>query len=245
VKSELSNLIELQKTDTRLRQLKGNIESATTRRAELQEQFEQHASSIREIQNRLAGAKDKKADLERQIIEAKTSHERADRNLKTAQDQKQYEAAMREIDSLDRQISKFETEVLEQLEIIDEVNGVLEERKDEIANLESDWEKTVAEFEASLAAEEKELKKLGAAREDVLSRLPARLAAVYDRLVSRSRDGIAVAEVIDGSCSACFMSLRKQIVVELRTTNDIITCESCTRILYVSEGESQEATATS
>ncbi len=243
MKSELSNLIELQKTDTKLRQLKENIETATTRRAELQDEFEQHASSIREIQNRLAAAKETKADLERQIIEAKTSHERADRNLKTAQDQKQYEAAMREIDSLDRQISKFETEVLEQLEIIDEVNGVLEERKEEIANLESDWEKTLADFESSLATDRKEFDKMSKARDRVLSSLPERLAAVYDRLVSRSRDGIAVAEVINGACSACFMSLRKQIVVELRTTNEIITCESCTRILFVNSDEHQEATA--
>jgi len=243
VKSELSNLIELQKTDTRLRELKNNIESADTRRAELQEEFEEHASSIREIQNRLEAAKTAKADLERQIIEAKTSHERADRNLKTAQDQKQYEAAMREIDALDRQISKFETEVLEQLEVADEVNAVLEERADEIANLESDWEKTLSDFESELSANRAEFEKLTAARSEVFSGLPDRLAAVYDRLVSRSRDGIAVARVIDGACSACFMSLRKQVVVELNTTNEIITCESCTRILYIASDESQEATA--
>lgn len=245
VKSELANLIELQKTDTRLRQLKGNLESATTRRAELEEEFEKHASSIRDIQNRLAAAKESKSELERQIAEAKTSHERADRNLKTAQDQKQYEAAMREIDSLDRQISKFETEVLEQLEIIDEVEAVLEERSDEIANLEGDWEKTQGEFEASLAEEKAEFEELSAARDKILAALPDRLASVYDRLVSRSRDGVAVAEVIDGACSACFMSLRKQVVVELKTTNEIITCESCTRILYVAEDEQREATAMS
>lgn len=245
MKSELSNLIELQKTDNRLRELRNKIETADERRAELQEEFEQHASSIREIQNKLESAKHAKSELEKQIIEAKTSHERADRNLKTAQDQKQYEAAMRAIDTLDRQISKFETEVLEQLEIIDEVNGVLEERADEIANLEGDWEKTIGGFESELASEKKELDRLTALRKEVFSRLPDRLAAVYDRLVSRSRDGIAVAEVTNGSCSACFMSLRKQVVVELNTTNDIITCESCTRILYIANDGTQEATATS
>lgn len=235
MKSELAKLIELQKTDTRLRQLKNNIETAETRRAELQDEFEQHASSIREIQNRLEGAKEAKSGLEKDIIEAKAGLERAARNLKTAQDTKQYEAAMREIDSLNRQVSNFETGILEQMETIDETSSTLEERADEVANLESDWEKKLAEFEAELESNRKELEELSGKRAEVFSVLPPRLAAVYDRLVSRSRDGIAVAEVINGSCSACFMSLRKQIVVELKTTNEIITCESCTRILYVDE----------
>lgn len=241
MKSELSNLIELQKTDTRLRQLRQNIETADTRRAELEQEFERHASSIREIQKRLEDAKAAKSALEKEIVEAKTGLERAGRNLKTAQDTKQYEAAMREIDSLNKQISTHETEILEQMEIIDEASGILEERSDEVANLESDWEKKQAEFEAGLKKEKEELATLSAARAEVFNTLPERLAAVYDRLVSRSRDGIAVAEVVNGSCSACFMSLRKQVVVELRTSDEIITCESCTRILYVSEGEQKGA----
>lgn len=242
MKSELAKLIELQKTDTRLRQLKNNIDTAETRRAELEDEFEKHASSIREIQNRLEGAKETKSGLEKDIAEAKVGLERAARNLKTAQDTKQYEAAMREIDSLNKQISNFETKILELMEVIDETSATLEQRADEVANLESDWEKTQAEFDEGLDADKAELDKLSEARKEVFSGLPDRLAAVYDRLVSRSRDGIAVAEVIDDSCSACFMSLRKQVVVELKTTDQIVTCESCTRILYVDE---QKASAVS
>lgn len=243
MKSELAKLVQLQKTDTRLRQLKNNIETAETRRAELEDEFEKHASSIREIQNRLEGAKETKSGLEKDIAEAKVGLERAARNLKTAQDTKQYEAAMREIDSLNKQISNFETKILELMEVIDETSATLEERADEVANLESDWEKRQAEFDENLEADRAELKKLSNARQEVFAGLPDRLAAIYDRLVSRSRDGIAVAEVIDASCSACFMSLRKQVVVELKTTDQIVTCESCTRILYVDE--QKEASAVS
>lgn len=243
MKSELANLIELQKADTRLRQLRNNIETADERRAELQHEFEQHASSIRDIQNRLADAKEAKAGFEREITEARAGLERAARNLKTAQDTKQYEAAMREIDSLNKQISTFETGVLEQMEIIDETTATLEERADEVANLESDWVKQQAEFDAALEADKAESGALSGERSETFAQLPDRLAAVYDRLVNRSRDGIAVAEVINDSCSACFMSLRKQVVVELKTTNDIVTCESCTRILYVDESQRQEAAA--
>lgn len=246
MKSELSKLVELQKTDSRIRQLKQNIETAEERRADLEEEFNRHASSIREIQDRQEAARERKGELEVRIGETKTSLERANRNLTTATDTKQYEAAMREIDALNKQVSTHETEILEQLETIDESSKVLEERKDEIENLQSDWEKTQKEFDEQLASDRAEYEKLTSERQSVFDEVSPRLAAVYNRLITRSRDGIAVAEVTEGSCSACFMNLRKQMLVQLKTTDEIITCESCTRILYIEdepEQEQSEATA--
>ena len=55
-----------------------------------------------------------------------------------------------------------------------------------------------------------------------------------------------MAEVVNGSCSACFMSLRPQMQVEVKRGDQIITCESCTRILYVApKAEQSEATSAS
>ena len=243
MKSDLSKLVELQKTDSRIRELKVIIESADERRADLEQEFEKHASSIREIQNNQSGAEAKRSEFEAGIGEAKAGLERANRNLTTAQDQKQYEAAMREIDSLNKQVSKHETGILEQMEIIDEAKGILEERSEEVANLDSDWESKQKKFAAALRKDKRELKKLENERAGVFDEIAPRLAAVYNRLITRSRDGIAVAEVVEGACSACFMSLRKQMIVLLRTTDEIYTCESCTRILYINHEEQSEASA--
>ena len=62
-------------------------------------------------------------------------------------------------------------------------------------------------------------------------------------MAQRSRDGIAVAAVINGSCSACFMSLRPQMQVEVKRGDQIITCESCARILYMPKKEEQSEAA--
>ena len=102
----------------------------------------------------------------------------------------------------------------------------------------------IGEFEKQLAADRAELARDTAAREIVFATLPAQLASVYNRMAQRSRDGIAVAEVVNGSCSACFMTLLPQMQVEVRKGQQIITCESCTRILYIpSKTEPIEATA--
>ena len=113
MRSELEKLIQLQKTDTNIRRLKQTIQTAETRRADIEQEFEKHASSIRDIQNRRDIIHAERAELEKQIAENKTYLERADRNLKHAQNQKEYETAMRETDALQKQIAAFEAKDLE------------------------------------------------------------------------------------------------------------------------------------
>lgn len=237
--SELEKLIELQKTDTNIRKLKKAIESAEQRRASIEQEFEQHASSIREIQGKRDAAQAARANLEKQISENKTYLERADRNLKHAQNQKEYETAMRESDALQKQIGALETQVLERMTEAEEVEQVLADRSEEINSLESNRANALAEFDKELASNRQEFESETAKRHKVFITLPAQMASIYNRLAQRSRDGVAVAEVIGGSCSACFMKLRPQMQVELKTSDKIITCESCTRILYITPNDAK------
>ncbi|MBK7705459.1 MAG: hypothetical protein IPN69_20675 [Acidobacteria bacterium] len=241
MKAELEKLVELQLTDSNIRRLKKTIESADERRAAIEQEFEQHASSIREIQYRHDQTKAERAEIEKEIVENKTYLERAERNLKHSQNQKEYETAMRETDALAKQIAAFETQLIEKMAAIEEIEKVLAERADEIDSLESKRVQALAEFDADVAKAKKELAGVEGKRGGVFKTLPKNLATVYDRLVQRSRDGIAVAEVVNGSCSACFMSLRPQVQMEVRRGDQIIECESCTRILYIVSKDSQAA----
>jgi hypothetical protein len=243
VKSELEKLVELQKTDTNIRKLKKAIETADERRAAIEQEFEQHASSIREIQTRSETAKAERDRLEAQIAENKTYLERADRNLKNAQNQKEYETAMRETDALQKQIAALETQVVEKMTTLEEVEKVLAERSEEISSLESNRQSELETFETELNANQAELDSELKKRHEVFVTLPANLASVYNRMAQRSRDGIAVAEVKNGSCSACFMKLRPQMQVEIKKGDRIITCESCARILYIVPTEPTESKA--
>ena len=241
MKAELEKLIDLQRTDTNIRRLKKSIETADERRASIEQEFEQHAFSIRELQGNRDRLQAERADLERQIAENKSYLERADRNLKHAQNQKEYETAMRETDALQKQIAAFETQIIEKMGGVEEVEKELESRAEEINTLDAKRDGALKVFDDELAANRAELDEELKRRNDVFVTLPTQLAAVYNRLAQRSRDGIAVAEVVNGSCSACFMSLRPQMQVEVKRGDQIITCESCSRILYMLTPDSKAA----
>lgn len=239
--AELEKLVKLQKTDTRIHQLKKSIGTADTRRAGIEQEFEQHASSIRDIQNRRDKARADRAELEAQIAEKQGYLGRADRNLKTAQDQKQYETAMRETDALQKQISALEAQVLEKMTEIETVEKELAERDEEINNLEGNRTEAFTSFDGELGSNASELEEQTKIHDEVIATIPPNWASVYNRLVQRSSDGIAVAEVKNGSCSACFMSLRPHVLQRLRKSDEIITCENCTRILYIPTDDAQAA----
>ena len=237
--AELDKLIELQRTDTNLRRLKNLLDTADERRAEIEQEFDEHAFSVREIQNRRDDLHAKRADLERQIAENKTYLERADRNLKHAQNSKEYETAMRETDALQKQIAAFETQIVETMEELEAVEKEIEERADEINTVDSKRGEALQEFEDALAADRAEHESESARRAAAFAQRPGRLAAVYDRLAQRSRDGIAVAEVVNSSCSACNMSLRPQVMLNVKRGDEIVVCENCSRILFMPKREAE------
>jgi predicted nucleic acid-binding Zn-ribbon protein len=237
--AELDKLIELQKTDTNLRRLKRSLEMAEQRRAEIEQEFEQHASSIREVQSKRDELHARRAEYEKQIAENKTYLERADRNLKHAQNQKEYETAMRETDALQKQIAAYETQIVESMEELETVESELEGRAEEISSLDAKRAEALSEFDSLVKRDRKEYDAELKHRAEAFATLPDRLASIYDRMAQRSRDGIAVAEVVNGSCSACYMQLRPQVQLNVKKGDEIITCESCTRILYLAPREAE------
>ena len=59
----------------------------------------------------------------------------------------------------------------------------------------------------------------------------------YER-VRKGRRGVALAEVVDGRCTACHIVLRLQYYQDIKRGESILPCESCQRILYYNAPQS-------
>jgi hypothetical protein len=232
VKAELAQLIALQKTDTNIRRLQTEIESIPERRAEIEKEFDQRAFEIRGLEQLRDAAFHERARVEKEIFEQKQRAERADRNLMAAKKPDEYTAAIREADAARKQISAFETQVLEQMEAFENAEKELKERAPEVEKLREDMQARFVQFDEQVARQQKELAEARAERERLVKELPKAMSALYNRISARIRDGIAVAEARNGACTACFMALRPQIMADVRRGNEVITCDNCNRILY-------------
>jgi len=232
VKAELSQLIALQNADTNIRRLQLEINSIPERRAEIEKEFDQRAFEIRELEQARDNAFHERARVEKEIFEQKQRAERADRNLMAAKKPDEYTAAIREADSARKQISAFETNVLEQMEAFETAENQLKERAPEVEKLRGEMEASFKVFDEQVKQQQKELEMARADRERLLKELPKSMSTLYNRISARIRDGVAVAEARNGACTACYMALRPQVMANVRRGDEVITCDNCNRILY-------------
>ena len=232
MKAELAQLIALQKTDTNIRRLQAEIESIPERRAEIEKEFDQRAFEIRGLEEKRDAAFHQRAHLEKEIFEQKQRAERAERNLMAAKKPDEYTAAIREADAARKQISTFETQVLEQMEVFEAAEKELGERAPEVEKLRADMEERFKQFDEQIKVQQQQLEEARAERERMMKELPKSVSALFNRISARIRDGIAVAEARNGACTACFMALRPQVMADVRRGNEVITCDNCNRILY-------------
>ena len=243
MKAELQKLIALQNLDTTIRKLEKDQEAIPQRRAEIEGEFDQRAFEIRALESRRDEAKHTRARLENEVVEQRGRAERAERNLMSSKKQDEYTAAIREADAARKQISALETQILEQLETLEQAEGALNERAAEIASLNSDRQARLKAFDEESEASGERLTVARKEREEVFANLPKQMSGLYSRIRARIRDGVAVAEARNRSCTACFMSLRPQVMAEIRRGEEVITCDNCGRILFYVPTEPIQADA--
>jgi predicted nucleic acid-binding Zn-ribbon protein len=143
----------------------------------------------------------------------------------------QYTSFKNEIDYCELEIRKHEDRILERMA---ESEPLEQNVKRAEAALDTEKKQVQGEQQAArerTSVDEKELKELLAERGKIVKSMTPKVLSAYER-IRRTRKGIAVAEAIDGSCSACHMALRLQFFQDLRRGDRVMFCESCARILF-------------
>lgn len=77
-----------------------------------------------------------------------------------------------------------------------------------------------------------EFKRLVSERPEKAKRVPPGLLARYEAL--RAKKGSGMARIVKGNCGGCGTNLPERLKLAVRD-NQVVTCETCHRILYVSD----------
>src|SRR5207247_9712343 len=127
-----------------------------------------------------------RARLEKEICDRKQRAERADGNLMAAKKPDEYTAAIREADAARKQISAFETQELEQMEVFDQAEKELKERAPEIERLGADMQARFKTFDEQASVQQQQLEAARRERERLMNELPKATSAMYKRIAASS-----------------------------------------------------------
>lgn len=234
--SSFDALLEIQAHDTRLDQLRHQIDALPARVAR-----DAAAVSVASLDAAIAAAQGERADLARhqkrlddeiESIGAKCSHEEATLYGGTVTNARALQDLQEEIEALKRRITVLEDqdlEIMEQLEPIDarlaELSADRTERATELDTAEAALTAAEAELAVALDAEQ-------SARAARMGEVDAALLAEYETLRA-GRGGIGVAKLAGAQCGGCHLGLSAVEVARIRKLGpgEITHCEECGRLL--------------
>src|SRR5436305_4351479 len=215
-----------------IRRLQAELESTPRRRAEIENEFDQRAFEFKALEQSRDAARAARAQLDKELAEQRARASKAERDLMSSTNSKSYEAAIREMDAAKKQVSELETKTLEQMEAAETAEKSLSERAEEFSRLQSERDERLRAFDEETRKQSEELETRRRDRDSLFDSLPPTVKSTYKRISARIRDGVALAEARNGSCSACFIALRPQVMAEVRRGEEIVTCDNCNRILF-------------
>lgn len=239
--SQLSPLIELQKLDLRIvdlkeqrRKIPERLELSETPLREARRVVQEASASV-EALNKERRSHEK--DLEAHEDRIGKMKDRA-AQLKTNQE---YQAHLFEVELANKKRGEIEEKILLAMEQIEQTQRTIAAAQVQLKDSETLFSKEKAildEKDRVLAAE---LAELEAQQKELSGRVDKVLLARYNKLKSTRKDQ-ALALIKDSICVGCRLQLPPQLISQVKRGDDVYTCPYCYRMLYwegepVSEGK--------
>jgi hypothetical protein len=229
----IDSLRQLQDLDTRTDTARATIAQLTTQIGDRQ--------ALDQREREVAGVRDELRTLEMQQRDLELQADERRGKIKTDEGKlyggrvtspKELTSLTEEVAQDKRQLSGIEDRLLEVLEQIEEVKERLAGLEATLTRESRAWTANQETARARLADAEAGLAGTEAQRNTLAASLPSAIRSTYETL-RRQKGGLAVAPVHQRTCQACRVGLTPAQEQRARIGNDIVTCNSCGRILYV------------
>jgi predicted nucleic acid-binding Zn-ribbon protein len=231
LKDKLLVLIQLQECDNRIEKILQVKEQAPLRIQKLEDEVRVMESQFKADEDQIEAFKKDRRLLEREIQELDGKIEKSSTKLTQIKSNKEYTAALKEIDDL--KTIKFQTEekAIQIMETAEERELKCKDHKDTLKILKDKCEKDKEEIKRDLLALERDLEALEKERNQLCSDFDQSLLKKYLFLRER-KGGLAISSVVTGVCQTCHMGIPPQKFNELIRGSDLMTCPHCNRIIY-------------
>src|SRR5215813_4865606 len=202
-------------------------------------------AELTEVDAAFRGKLEAVAKLKERLIEAELEHRRASAELADYQEkQKKYQAQLRnvessreysavlnEMDGVEKQVRATEDKVLSLEEELETSREDLKKREEALPRETEDHEEKMKDWRAVQRGINDELEAARREIRELEAKIHPRERSEFQRLIEK-KGGLAVARVINASCSACHVKVRPFFFFKQKTAYEIVYCDSCRRILY-------------
>ncbi|OPY80678.1 MAG: putative zinc ribbon domain protein [Syntrophus sp. PtaU1.Bin005] len=227
----LSSLIALQNMDAEAGKLKKQKNDLPLRLKQLDEANERYNLEFEENKKRYDDVLAQHKELESRLKKGSDSLSKAKDRLGEVKTNKEYQAILKEIESIETKNSEVETEIICLLEEIDTRKGIFQEKEKAKEQHNRQYEVERQNIAREIDSLDEKILMCSQELKKILESIPKDLTKRYD-MIKAVNHGTAVVSVWKGVCGGCFMNIPPQLYNELQKTDDLISCPNCSRIIY-------------
>ncbi|MFY9724112.1 MAG: C4-type zinc ribbon domain-containing protein [Bryobacteraceae bacterium] len=229
--SDLKLAIRLQEIDNSLVNLQREIAALPVHVSAIEKKLVSHERKLEADRAALAANQKerKQSESDIQVQEQKISKLKG--QMLEAKTNEQYRAFQSEIEFCQTEIRKLEDRILDLMAESEPLDRNVKSAETALRTEKLQVEAEKGRARERTAADQKSASELQRERAGIVSQMAATTVQKYER-ARKSRRGIGVAEVVDGRCTACNMALRLQYFQDLKKDDQVLSCESCQRLLY-------------
>ena len=224
-------LVELQKIDAGMFQLKKELASHPATQKELEAAFEKKKTKAKAAEESLKAAQLLQKQKEGDLAQREEKILKLQGQLYQLKSNKEYSAMELEIKGFKADKSLLEEDILKLLDTVDAAKAVLAKEKEALSAEEKKFQADLAELSKKAATLQQSIEAEEAKRKTYTPNIEARLLSQYDRIL-KSREGVALVPIVNNACGGCHMGFPPQVVNEAQQHEKWIICESCARLVY-------------
>jgi uncharacterized protein len=201
---------------------------------EIEEKINAQKDGLNQAEEDLKQMKVHKNEKETDLVALEEKILKHDGALAQIKTNKEYSAMLDQINSLKADVSKAEESILLFFDEIEEGNTNVSAEKAKFEESKKVIEAEISQFKAKDKALEAALADLIRTREEIASIVKPEYLALYEKIL-KGRGKTALSKVEGDYCTECNLTMRPQIINEVKKLKKLVTCEMCKRILYTEE----------
>jgi uncharacterized protein len=229
--SNLERLIALQRLDSDAHAAQRRLAEQPDREKALEARLHEATGVLDAAKATLAGNQAERRALERDLAAVQGRLSKFRDQIMEVKTNREYQAMQHEIGTAQDEVRAIEGKLLERMIEADDLNAAVKQAEAALAS----ERKAVDDDRRALVAEARDLEaslvRIASERLETARTIDPSALAIFELVASR-RNGVAVAEARDGICTICHVRLRPQVFNTVLKNDQIVQCDTCSRILY-------------
>lgn len=233
-KNSIQSLLKLQTLDAELFQINAEEKAPSGEYRDVKQGLLDAQKALRIAERSFREVDRERRALELKLITLREDIKKSEEKRRDVRNTAEEFAANKEVENFTSRIKEAEDMMKEREAKSNEKKEIRDSKKKTNDELQEKFNELESAREEKLKGLTQKKESLTAERDSYISKVDDLIFTMYER-IQQHRKGSGVSVLNGGICQSCFVAITPQMSLKIEKMNELLTCPSCSRILYPEE----------